>query len=414
MFYSSMVTVATPQDQASAASGPKAVPQPDATNSPPKPVRPPAPRSTTRGRHVLVLASFVLMVVLPTLVAAWFLWVRAADQYASNLGFSVRREETSSALELLGGITALSGSSSTDTDILYKFLQSQDLVRRIHTQLDLAAIWSHPAAANDFVFGYDTEGTIEDLLSHWKRMVKIYYDSASGLIDLRVLSFDPDDSRRIAEAIFAESTAMINELSAIAREDAIRYARADLESAVERLKTARQVITEYRNRTQIVDPTMDTQGQIGLVNTLQGQLAEAMIELDLLSETTRSTDPRIETANRRIRVIEARIAAERQKVGIGTASGNGEAFADLVGEYERLVVDREFAEQSYTASLAAYDAALAEARRQSRYLAAHIRPTLAERAEYPERFILLAVTGLFLFLIWSVVVLVAYSLRDRR
>ncbi|MDX5402048.1 MAG: capsule biosynthesis protein [Rhodobacterales bacterium] len=363
---------------------------------------------------MLVLASFVLMVVLPTLVAAWFLWVRAADQYASNLGFSVRREETSSALELLGGITALSGSSSTDTDILYKFLQSQDLVRRIHTQLDLAAIWSHPAAANDFVFGYDTEGTIEDLLSHWKRMVKIYYDSASGLIDLRVLSFDPQDSRRIAEAIFAESTAMINELSAIAREDAIRYARADLESAVERLKTARQVITEYRNRTQIVDPTMDTQGQIGLVNTLQGQLAEAMIELDLLSETTRSTDPRIETANRRIRVIEARIAAERQKVGIGTASGNGEAFADLVGEYERLVVDREFAEQSYTASLAAYDAALAEARRQSRYLAAHIRPTLAERAEYPERFILLAVTGLFLFLIWSVVVLVAYSLRDRR
>lgn len=409
-----MVTVATPQEQASATSGPKAVPEPDTSKPQPKPVRPPAPRSAARARHVLILASFVLMVVLPTLIAAWFLWVRAADQYASNLGFSVRREETSSALELLGGITALSGSSSTDTDILYKFLQSQDLVRRIHSQLDLAAIWSHPAAADDFIFGYDTQGTIEDLLSHWKRMVKIYYDSASGLIDLRVLSFDPEDSRRIAEAIFAESTAMINELSAIAREDAIRYARADLEGAVERLKTARQVITEYRNRTQIVDPTMDTQGQIGLVNTLQGQLAEAMIELDLLSETTRSTDPRIEAANRRIRVIEARIAAERQKVGIGSATGNGQAFADLVGEYERLVVDREFAEQSYTASLAAYDAALAEARRQSRYLAAHIRPTLAERAEYPERFILLAVTGLFLFLIWSVLVLVAYSLRDRR
>ncbi|MEE4345518.1 MAG: capsule biosynthesis protein [Paracoccaceae bacterium] len=354
------------------------------------------------------------MVVLPTLVAAWFLWMRAADQYASNLGFSVRREETGSAIELLGGITALSGSSSTDTDILYKFLQSQDLVRRIDAELDLRSIWSHPAAANDFVFGYDPNGTIEDLLSQWKRMVKIYYDSSSGLIDLRVLSFDPADSQRIAEAIFAQSSAMINDLSAIAREDAIRYARADLEGAVERLKTARQVMTEYRNRTQIVDPTMDTQGQMGLVNTLQGQLAEAMIELDLLSETTRSTDPRIESANRRIRVIEARIAAERQKVGIGSAAGNGQAFADLVGEYERLVVDREFAERSYTAALASYDAALAEARRQSRYLAAHVQPTLAEKAEYPERLVLLAVTGLFLFLIWAVLALVAYSLRDRR
>ena len=207
---------------------------------------------------------------------------------------------------------------------------------------------------------------------------------------------------------------MINELSAIAREDAIRFARDDLTAAEDRLKTARQVITEFRNRTQIVDPAIDTQGQMSLVNTLQTQLAEAMIEQDLLRETTRAGDPRIESAARRIRVIEGRIAAERQKLGIGGEGSTGNAFADLVGEYERLVVDREFAERAYTAALAGYDAALAEARRQSRYLAAHVRPTLAERAEYPERVILLSVTGLFLFLIWSVVVLVGYSLRDRR
>lgn len=407
-----MVTVSTPNEQVPTQIGPKAVPNPAAAAT--RPVRPPAQKSNPRPRHYAALASFVAMVVLPSVLAAWFLWLWAADQYASNLGFSVRKEESSSAIELLGGITALSGSSSSDTDILYQFLQSQALVRQIDNQLDLRGIWSHPATERDFIFGFDTSGTIEDLLTHWKRMVKIYYDSNSGLIDLRVLSFDPVDSQRVAEAIFTESSAMINELSAIAREDAIRYARDDLEGAVERLKDARQVLTAYRNRTQIVDPTIDTQGQMTLVNTLQGQLADAMIELDLLSETTRSTDPRIETANRRIRVIEVRIAAERQKLGIGSATGEGQAFADLVGEYERLVVDREFAETSYTAALASYDAALADARRKSRYLAAHVHPTLAERAEYPDRPILLALTALFLFLIWSVLTLVAYSLRDRR
>jgi capsular polysaccharide transport system permease protein len=419
-----MVTVTTPDVQPSAQPEAKATPQtasvaldqkgndgsPDQTLN----MRMPANPAMPHWRHYTVAISLAVMVLLPTLVAAWFLWTRAADQYASNLGFSVRREEAGSAIELLGGITALSGSSSSDTDILYKFLQSQELVRRIDEQLDLRSIWSHPAASRDVIFGYDPTGTIEDLVSHWKRMVKIYYDSGSGLIDLRVLSFDPEDSRRIAETIFRESSAMINDLSAIAREDAIRYARADLTEAEERLKTARQVMTEFRNRTQIVDPTIDTQGQMSLVNTLQGQLAEAMIELDLLRETTRDNDPRIESAARRIRVIETRITAERQKLGIGTASGTGNAFADLVGEYERIVVDREFAERAYTAALASYDAALAEARRQSRYLAAHVQPTLAERAEYPERLILLSVTGLFLFLIWSVIVLVGYSLRDRR
>src|SRR5690554_4773875 len=240
-----MVSASTPQEQNTATG---------ADRAPERAVpRPPAGKSRAGSRHYAVLASFVVMVVLPTLVAAWYLWARAADQYASHLGFSVRKEEMSPAIELLGGITELSGSSSSDTDILYKFLQSQDLVRRIDEMLDLRAIWSNPVADKDPVFRYDTPGTIEDLLSYWQWMVKIYYDSSSGLIDVRVLSFDPEDSRRIAQALFAEGTEMINQLSAIAREDAIRYAKADLEEAVERLKTARQVMTEFRNRTQIVD-----------------------------------------------------------------------------------------------------------------------------------------------------------------
>ena len=151
------------------------------------------------------------------------------------------------------------------------------------------------------------------------------------------------------------------------------------------------------------------------MSILNQQLAAALIEADLLKQTTRDSDPRITQAERKIGVIETRIDEEKRKLGIG---GGGrpttEAFATLVGEYERLAVDREFAEQTYTASLAAYDAAQAEARRQSRYLAAHVRPTLAEKSEYPERLTLLGLIALFLFLIWAVLVLVGYALRDRR
>jgi capsular polysaccharide transport system permease protein len=92
----------------------------------------------------------------------------------------------------------------------------------------------------------------------------------------------------------------------------------------------------------------------------------------------------------------------------------GERFADLVGEYERLVVDQQFAEQTYTAALASFDEAVAEARRQSRYLAAHVRPTLAESPVHPRRLQLTALVALFSFLIWGITVLAVYALRDRR
>lgn len=352
------------------------------------------------------------MVAAPTALAGWYLRDRAVDQYASTVGFSVRREEMSSAIELLGGITSLSGSSSSDTDILYEFLQSQKLVASIDDALDLRGIWSRPE--NDPVFTYHAPGSIEDLVAYWGRMVKIYYDGGSGLMEIRVLAFDPQDATRIAETIFAESTQMINDLSAIAREDSIRYAREELEVAVERLKEARQAVTEFRNLNQLVDPTIDLQTQAGLLGTLQSQLATALIELDLLSETTSASDPRLAQAQRRVTVIEERIAAERAKLGIGTSGATGEAFAGIVGEYERLVVDREFAEQSYVAALAAYDSSLADARRQSRYLAAHVLPTTAETARYPQRIVLGGMVGLFSFLTWAILALVAYAFHDRR
>lgn len=352
------------------------------------------------------------MVVAPISGSGWYLWNVAVDQYASTVAFSVRREEAGSAVETLIGITGISGSSSTDTDILYEFLQSQILVADIDAQVDLRGKWSKPD--NDPVFAFDPSGSIEDLVDYWDRMVKIYYDSGAGLLEVRVLAFTAEDATTIANALFLESSDMINELSAIAREDAIKYARDELEDSVSRLKEAREVVTRFRSRHQLVDPTLDIETQAGLLGNLQAQLAEALIELDLLMEVANANDPRISQAQRRVGVIENRIEEERRKLGQGEHTVTGQVFADIVGEYERLSVDRAFAETSYTSALAAYDIALAEARRKSRYLAAHILPTRAETSRYPERLYLVLLLGLFLTLVWVTTVLVAYSLRDRR
>lgn len=378
------------------------------------PVRRPAGPARRKPRHIGFGISAVVGVVLPLVALAFYLWAWAADQYASQMGFSIRTEESKSAIELLGGITELSAGSSSDTDILFAYLHSQELVRRIDERVNLRAIWSRVGVWEDPLFAFAPDGTIEDLLAHWERKVSIVYDSGAGLITLRILAFDPQDAQNITNAVLEESTLMINELSDIAREDTIKYARDELDVAVARLKSARRTLTEFRNRTQIVDPSIDTQNQMGLLVTLQQQQAEALIELDLLRETMRDSDPRVTQTERRVVVIEQRIQAERRKLGIGSSAEGGDAFATLVGEYEGLIVDREFAEAAYTTALAAFDGAQAEARKQSRYLAAHIRPTLAEKAEYPERLKIFLLAAVFLSFSWAIFILVYYSLRDRR
>ena len=393
------------------AAQPKPAPPKPAQPQPAKPVAPVAAPAKMRKRHRGIILSMILCILVPTAVVWWYLEYRAADQYVSHVGFSVRAEETHSAGDILGGLTSFSSGGTSDTDILYQFLQSQKLVEEINAKLDLKAIYSQPE--NDPVYSFDPEGSIEDLISYWARMVRIDYDAAARLIELRVLAFDPDDARNIAREIFERCSVMINELSAIAREDTTRYAEEELTKTVERLKEARQAVTRFRSQTQIVDPSADVQGQMGLLNNLQQQQAEAIIELDLLRDVARENDPRIAPAERKIEVIQLRIDEERKKFGLSSGEDNKD-YSELVGQYEALIVDLEFAQNAYVASQSAYDAALAEASRQSRYLAAYVTPTLAERSTYPQRGVTLMLTALFLTLFWAVMVLVYYSIRDRR
>lgn len=377
------------------------------------PVGPVAGPTKRRGRHVLIVLSFLVMVVGPSVGAGYYLWTLAVDQYASRVGFSVRREDAGNTFEMLGGLTNLSGSSSNDTDILFEFIQSQKLVSDIDAELNLREMWSRPE--EDVVFALEKDASIEELVDYWDHMVRVSYGAGSGLIEVEVVAFSAEDATAVASAIFNRSSDMINDLSDIARQDSIGYARDELETALERLREARAIVTLFRNENQVVDPELDLRSQAGLLAMLETQQAEALIELDVLrTAISRESDPRLEQAQLRLTVIEERIAAERQKLGFGSANDDGTAFADLIGEYERLTVDRQFAEQSYVSALASYDAAQAEARRKTRYLAAYMEPTQAQTPEYPKRITLLALFALFAFLVWSILVLVIYSIKDRR
>ena len=383
---------------------------------PAPPVRPVAPPAKIRSRHWGILFGLLLLVAVPIVAATWYVYERAVDQYASTVGFTVRSEDVSSAVDILGGLgTALGGGGggSSDSDILYEFIRSQELVTQVDARLDLRSLYSRHFD-EDPIFGFDPAGSIEDLTDYWQRMVRISYDANSGLMELRVLAFAPGDAQAIATGIVTASSEMINDLSAIARNDSMHHAVQELDSAVEELKDARQRVTAYRSRTQIVDPGADIRAQMGLLSSLQEQLGRELISLDLLRGETRKSDPRIVQGERRVAAIEARIQDERRKFGVGGAAAGGRDYASLIEEYERLTVDLEFAERKYTSALTGFDTARADAQRQSRYLAAYLRPTLAETAEHPRRMLLTGLVGLFLFLAWATLSLTGYALRDRR
>lgn len=365
-------------------------------------------------RHRGLFWAFVLTVVLPVLLSGAYLWGFAQDQYASTVGFTVRREESTSAADLLGGLTRITGGGgSVETDILYEFIRSQEIVTAIDERIALADIYARNWP-NDPVFALWPDPTTEDLRDHWERMVRISYDSVTQLIELRVLAYSPEDAQLVAQEILAESQKMINNLNQAAREDIMRYANEDVDKTITRLKAAREALSRFRTRTQIVDPAADIQGRMGVLANLQQQLAEALIENDIVLGTTMDNDPRREQTARRIEVIRDRIASERATFASAEGGAGGDNYPELLAEFERLTVDLQYAEETYRVALAAQDGAREQAARQTIYLAPYIRPTLPQTAEYPQRAVLTGMIGLFLTFIWAIGALIYYSVRDRR
>jgi capsular polysaccharide transport system permease protein len=371
----------------------------------------PAPaRAQPKSRHWMGLASFALCVLAPFLLVAGYLYTRAADQYHSEVAFSVRSEETTAATAgLLGAITQIGTGTASDADILFQFIRSPEIVREIDAEIDLRAIFNR--AEGDPVVTLGDDPSTEALLAHWARMVEVSLDANAGIIHVRANAFTAGDAQAIAQAILQHSGALVNRLSEQAREDAVRFAREELDEAEANLRAVRQRMAEFRRRYNIVDPTGDVAGQSGLLNALNQELAQALVDRDVLLSYASENDQRAIQANRRIAAITARIEDERSSLDL---TGLSATLPDVVGRYEELAVDLEFANTAYTQALAGLALARAEARRQSRYLAPHIEPTRATSSVYPRRALLAGLAGLFLLLGWGVVMLVYYNVRDNR
>ncbi len=374
----------------------------------------PAPVRRARFPWFAVL-TFLLLVGAPMGGGIWYLEERAGERFASRTAFSIRSNEDAVPMEIFGAISRLSGGSTgTDAQILYDFIQSQQIVRGVAKRIDLQAIFAKEP--QDPLFTLPPGAPIEDMLDHWMWMIDVAIDPSTGLLSVEARAFSPDDARAIAAAILKESIELVNRLSDGARADLVQATARELAEAETRLRTIRARLRAFRDHEQEVDPTLNAQATLALVAALEEDRARAQVKMEQVADILDAEAPQIRTLRRRISTLDRRIAEERTRLGTSAAAsaGGDTPLSEVVGKYEELLVDREFAEQAYTVALANQQQAQVEARRRHRHLAVHIRPTLSDRAEYPDRPVLILTALVLCLTVWSIVNLVAGNIAERR
>lgn len=367
-----------------------------------------------------VLLSMLLCIALPTIVAGIYYVFIAADQYVSEARFAVRSSKTQAA-DMFGMMTGLPSSEVvSDSYIVTEYIRSRDMIEQLEQRLSLSVLYSDPDA--DFIARLGEDPTAEEMVDYWSRRVDVAFDSTKNTVSVKVRAFNPDDAERIASEIVSISRDLVNELSAQARKDAVKFAASEMARAELRVRGARDAMLDFRVAEKDFDPSLTAAATREIVGGLEKSRSELNAQLSTVSGYLSGDAPSVQMLKSRIAALDEEIARVESQISSSDAAGaadgaaaaapSDDALAHQVARYQALLLDQEFAEKAYATAQASLMTAQSDANREQSYLAVYMHPSIAEEAAYPRALLGILVVLIVSTVLWGVGGLAFLTVRD--
>ena len=379
----------------------------------PAAVPPPPPQAETlalAALAVLVSPLFLSSVLLPTAVAAVYYGLIASDTFVSESRFVVRSPQRPQ-LSGLGAILQGGGfaRSQDDTYSVHDYVLSRDALAELEKKLNLRQVFSAESIDpfNRFT-ALEWDLSFESFYKYYRKRVA------------RRLRRGLGDHRAHGARLYRRGRAQRQRLAAAheraARQPAQRPEpqrpdqrgreggqglRGPRQGSVARALQLPQPPVGVRPRSSGGDAApghgQDPGGAAG-----DGDAAGAVAPG--VAEQPADPEPRpaaSELLREAIGRQEARVAGKQP--GSFTTQSSG---------YDRLVLEKTFAERQLATSLAALENARNEAQRQQLYLETLVQPNLPDKAIEPRRLRTVAMVFLLGLIVWGVLSLVVSSVRE--
>lgn len=369
-------------------------------------------RATMRARMIRFFQGrfglFYPIVMIPTVLAAIYYLLIAADIYTSESRFIVKAPgkpvPTGIASLLVGG----DAGGGSDVSAVREYSTSRDGLAALQRSGKIAQIYNRPEA--DVFSRLDGFGptTFEDMFEYFQSRILIENVNKSSVTLLKVQAFRPEDARWVNEQLLRQSEALVNRLNQRSRADTVNYAERDIGTARQRSRDAAIALAAFRNSNGIIDPEKQAQVSMQMISKLQDEL----ISTNTLLFQTRRLAPQ----NPQIEAYEIRAAALGQEIEKQTdlLAGGQRSLAGKATEYTRLLLESQFADKLLTTAMASLESANNEARRQQVYIERVAQPNLPDKATRPRRLRgILAVFGMTI-VAWGVATLLLAALREHK
>jgi capsular polysaccharide transport system permease protein len=370
----------------------------------------PSSRRPVRAKSRLgrINKLFLATVAVPTVLAAIYYGLIASDIYISESRVVVRSPQRTAA----GGLgSLLEGTAFSraqdDTFSVHDFILSRDALQKLDQQLGVAKKFA--ASDVDIVNrfgGLDWDRSFEALHKYYQKRVQIDVDTSSSISAIRVSAFTAEDAHAMNELLLEMSEQLVNKLNERGRQDLIRFAQAEVEGAERKAKSAALAVSSYRNQKQVFDPDRQSAIQLQQISKLQDELIATKTQL-VQVRTLAPQNPQVATLQQRAEILQSEIDAEMGKV-----AGNGASLTTKAPEYERLTLERGFAEKQLGVAMAGYEQARNEAQRKQLYLERIVQPSKPDVAVEPKRLRNVFATFVLGLIAWAILSVLIASVRE--
>ena len=352
---------------------------------------------------------FACVVLLPTVAVFLYYLLWASPMYVSQTRFAIRSADSSGGgLDIASALLRSSSSTGADAHIVVEYIQSLDIIHDIDKELGVDLHFSDKG--HDVFSRLTNNPTQDEQLRYWKWAVIPALDQDTGIITLETKAYSPEMAQKIAAAVLARSEALVNTMNLRAREDAVSLAQSEVQRAEARVRKAQEAMRNFRDAHTLLDPRVTAAGLQGVVTELEGEAVKLRAQLAEAQSFMRSSAPATKALQTRLKAVESQLDQEKQRLaGLRSQEGNLNA---VVGEYEDLTIEAEFAQKQLVTAMSALESARVHEVPKSRYVVAFQQPTLPDESLYPRPFLFTAYVFIGALLLLGLGSLITASIRE--
>lgn len=358
----------------------------------------------------MLLKPFMLSVVLPTLIFAFYQIVLATERFESQAKVIVQQPDATATMD--ASMALLSGfgvpTTGSDPELVKAYIYSNDMLQYLNKELNLRAHYSDQRI--DYFSRIHDSDTKDTLFKYYEDHIDVILDEKSGVISIYVQAFDSQFAQQLNDKIVQRAEWFINSIGHQLADAQLKFMEGEHKNIETKFAQAQTDLLQFQQRYNLLDPAAEGAAVQQVAYGLEGQIATKQTELKTLQAVMSNNSPQVKSINNQLKALQQQLRNERDKLA---ETGTDElSVSEILAKFTEYKVNMELALQAYTSSQVSWEKARIEAYRQLKYLIVVEESTLSEESKYPDVVYNISLFILLLSLAFGIIKIVISTIKE--